>query len=87
MKTVKLSNSSLDDHLNRLYLEDKTHVDIYNAFIEVVKRYKRYSVVNMSDAAVYEFIEDMQYQTEFNKDSYGTQCRNALRSIEKQTGF
>lgn len=86
MKTVKLSNSSLSDHLSRLYTNG-THVDIYNAVIVMVKEYKRYSVIEMSDNAIYEFISDMQYQTEFNKDSYGTQCRNALRSIVKQTGF
>lgn len=86
MKTVHISNSALNDHMSRLYINDM-HVDIYNAVIVMQREYKRYSVVTMTNNAIYEFISDMQYQAEFNKDSYGTQCRNALRSIVKQTGF
>jgi bacterioferritin-associated ferredoxin len=97
---IRISASALSDHTARLYVnvgmtgldENWEHIDMEEATLIVHKWGALTSQVSMSDAAINEFIADMEYQVEAEMDndmgasSYCNVCKRALASIKLQTG-
>jgi hypothetical protein len=84
---LTIGNAALDDHLGRLY--DCTngvtyeHVDTDGAVITLVKAGKTRCVIDVTPAALAEFIDDMDYQVEiagemYNGAAHRAQSRRAL---------
>lgn len=87
-RVVRVDLYALSDHLARLYESDGglyRHVDNDRCVIRVVERGKATDVVELTDEALKEFIDDMEYQVEFSDEpyqrSYRSQCRRALRQV------
>ena len=87
---LRISTAALDDHENRLYGHEdstdtvKVHQDIVGAMFKIIKRTSTITVVDMSTRAITEFLDDADYQHEFNSDSYGDSMGRAFASVRKQ---
>lgn len=90
---IKVGEHALSDHIARLYESSSAnsyvHVDGEHAGrIDIIKRTKTTVQVMMSEEAIKEFVDDMDYQVEFmdsqSDRAYRNQCRRALASVRKQ---
>jgi hypothetical protein len=90
-----LPSAPLSDHLSRLYepvggLHSTLfqHIDIPDATIIIRKAGKVSSAVMITEAAVRELLDDMDYQIEFATEpsdrAYRNACRRMVTSVKKQ---
>ena len=87
---LRISNSALDDHENRLYGHDdstdtvKIHQDRVGATYTIIKRTSTITVVDMSTEAIAEFLDDADYQHEFSEGDDSDYMARASASVRKQ---
>ena len=90
---LKISTNALDDHESRLYGHDDStdtvlvHQDKVGATYTIIKRTKTVTTVEISAEAIADFLDDGDYQAEFNsedKDPYGLMWARAIKSVRKQ---
>ncbi len=90
---LKISTKALDDHESRLYGHDDStdtvlvHQDKVGATFTIIKRTKTVTTVEMSAEAIADFLDDGDYQAEFNSednDPYGLMWARAIKSVRKQ---
>ena len=94
---LKISTKALDDHDSRLYGHDdstdtvRVHLDRVGATYTIIKRTSTMTTVDMSNEAIADFLDDCDYQVEFNNcdgDEYMTSltkaCERAAASVRKQ---
>ena len=74
MKRMKMPAGAMSDHMSRLYTGDK-HVDRDGAVIRVVRVLKNSVEIEISDEAIADFLDDMEYQIEFSEGRYKSACR------------
>ncbi len=94
---LKISTKVLDDYDSRLYGHDdstdtvRVHQDIVGATYTIIKRTKTVTTVEMSNEAIADFLDDCDYQVEFNDcadDKFLTSltkaCERTATSVRKQ---
>jgi len=90
---LKISTRALDDHDSRLYGHDgstdtvRVHQDKIGATYTIIKRTKTITTVEISAEAIADFLDDGDYQAEFNSDDndpYGLMWARAIKSVRKQ---
>lgn len=91
--TVKIGTAALEDHLIRLYESDDwtfhIHIDEPGAYITVINWGKTTSTIELTDEALEQFIDDMDYQTEFAYDgdsigaAYRARCKRAMNKLKE----
>lgn len=94
---LKISTKVLDDHDDRLYGHDdstdtvRVHQDTVGAIYTIIKRTKTVTTVEMSSEAIADFLDDCDYQVEFNEcdgdeymNSLTKACERAAASVRKQ---
>jgi hypothetical protein len=97
---LKISTNALDDHNSRLYGHDdstdtmQVHIDMVGATYTIIKRTKTVITVEMSEAAIADFLSDMDYQhsnlrewladDDAERIAYGRACGRAAASVRKQ---
>ena len=90
---LKISTKALDDYESRLYGSDEStdtvlvHQDRVGATYTVIKRTSTITTVEMSAEAIADFLDDGDYQAEFNSednDPYGLMWARAAASVRKQ---
>ena len=90
---LKISTKALDDYESRLYGSDEStdtvlvHQDRVGATYRIIKRTKTVTTVEMSAEAIADFLDDGDYQAEFNSednDPYGLMWARAAASVRKQ---
>lgn len=94
---LKISTKVLDDYDSRLYGHDdstdtvRVHQDIVGATYTIIKRTQTTTIVEMSSEAIADFLDDCDYQVEFNDcadDKFLTSltkaCERAAASVRKQ---
>jgi hypothetical protein len=82
MKRMKMPSSAMSDHMSRLYDGDN-HVDKNGAVIRVVRVLKQSLEIDISDEAIADFLNDMDYQIEFNEGEYKSSCRYAYKKMKQ----
>lgn len=82
MKRMKMPLGAISDHKSRLYKGD-THVDRNGAVIKVLKVLKRTVEIDISDEAIADFLEDMEYQIEFSEGAYKSACRHGHKKMKQ----
>ena len=81
--TVQISAAVLDDHQGRLY-HGEQHMDVAGATIREVARTKKVATVEMTEAALEEWLDDLDYSIEFCEvPSQKAQYRRALATLKE----
>lgn len=90
---LKISTNALNDHGSRLYGHEnstdtvRVHQDIVGATYSIIKITKKVMTVEMSDAAIKEFLDDADYCKESMIDDSPSIARlfeRAAASVRKQ---
>lgn len=79
--TLRLSSLAWSDHTSRLY-DGNWHIDNEQCIVYRETQHGNQVEVEMTTAAVQEFLADMEYQIEFSKGQYRSQCLRAYKKVQ-----
>lgn len=89
MIPVRISARAFTDYNGRLYEASeqpavRTHIDVPNACIRILKQNSQSVWLEMTQQALDDWIDDLDYQIEWTEDSsqHTAQCRRAMATLK-----